>query len=185
MTEEINKHLSSATHHMDNAIEHLEKELSTLRAGKASAAMFDMVTVDYYGTQTPIGQVANITNADARTLVIQPWEKSMLHPIEKAIFSANLGVTPQNDGILIRINIPPITEERRKDLVKNCKNMGEHAKVSVRNIRRDTIQVIKKITGIPEDTVKSTETKIQDITDKHTAKIDKLLEIKEKEIMHV
>lgn len=172
---------------MDAAIEHLENELVAVRAGKASPAMLNNVFVDYYGAHSPISQVANVTTADARTITIQPWERNMIQPIEKAIMVANLGVTPQNDGILIRITIPALTEERRKDLVKQCKGIGEHAKVSIRNVRRDILQAVKnmKKDGLPEDIEKDIEHKIQEQTDKHIVHIDKLIAAKEKEIMTV
>ena len=130
---------------MRKAIQFLESELIKIRAGKANPQMLDGLTVDYYGSPMPINQVANISVLDARTMSIQPWEKNMLQPIERAIITANLGITPQNDGALIRIFLPPLTEERRKELVKKCQGEGEHSKVAVRNIRRDAIEQVKKI----------------------------------------
>jgi ribosome recycling factor len=172
---------------MEKAINHLEAELLKIRAGKANPQMLDGLTVDYYGASTPLSQVANITTPDARTIAVQPWEKSMLAPIEKAIIASNLGFNPQNDGSVVRITIPPLTEERRKDLVKKAKNEAETAKVSVRNLRRDANEMIKKATreGLPEDIAKETETKVQNLTDIYVTKIDKHLESKEKEIMTV
>lgn len=182
-TDEVIEHV---TFYMEEAISHLEKELVTVRAGKASATMFNNVFVDYYGTSTQIGQVANISNQDARTLIIQPWEKNMLQPIEKAIFAANLGVTPQNNGELIRINIPPLTEERRKDLAKQVKAMGEHAKVSIRNVRKDANNSLKKMKDdFSEDVIKRVQGEVQDLTNVHIEKVDKEVAAKEKEILTI
>lgn len=173
--------------HMQKAISHLEAELVKIRAGKASPAMLDGVLVDYYGAMTPLSQVANINTPEARTIVIQPWEKSLIKAIEKAIIDANLGLTPANDGQLIRINVPPLSEERRKDLVKRAKSEGEHAKVSIRNLRRDANENIKKAqkSGLPEDMAKDAEAKTQKITDDFITKVDKHLDAKEKEIMTI
>ena len=172
---------------MQRAISHLEAELVKVRAGKANPSMLDSIFVDYYGNNTPLNQVANVNTLDARTLVIQPWEKSMIKPIEKAIIDANLGFAPQNDGQIVRINVPPLSEERRKDLVKKAKAEGETAKVSIRNLRREGNEQIKKIqkTGIPEDLAKDAEARIQKMTDDFITKVDKHLEAKEKEIMTV
>lgn len=172
---------------MDHAIEHLEHELAKVRTGKASTTMLEGIMAPYYGTPTPISQIGNVSTADAKTLVIQPWEKSMLAPIEKAIFEANLGVTPQNDGEVIRIMIPPLTEDRRKDLAKKAKALGEDAKVSIRNTRRDAMEHIKKAIkdGYPEDAGKRKEQDIQDMTNKYSTKVDHLVEVKEKDIMTV
>jgi ribosome recycling factor len=149
--------------------------------------MLDSVYVDYYGAQTPLSQVANVNTADARTLMIQPWEKNMLQAIEKAIQAANLGFNPQNDGTVIRINVPPLTEERRKDLVKKAKAEAEHCKVTLRNARKDGNEAIRKLVkgGLPEDMGKAAEAKMQVLTDTYSAKADKHIEIKEKEIMTV
>jgi len=183
MTDDI---IEMAMMSMDEAIVHLDKELTTVRAGKASPAMFNGVFVDYYGSKTLINQVANINTSDARSLTIEPWEKSMLQPIEKAIFAANLGVTPQNNGELIRINIPPLTEQRRKDLAKQVHAMGENAKVSVRNVRRDSNNELKKMKGdISEDVMKGVQKDIQDLTDSHISKIDKVVGAKETELMSI
>ncbi|MGB1240871.1 MAG: ribosome recycling factor [Chitinophagales bacterium] len=183
MTEEIT---DNAMLFMDEALTHLEKELITVRAGKASASMFNSVYVDYYGTRTMIAQVASISNQDARTLTIQPWEKNMLQPIEKAIFAANLGVTPQNNGELIRINIPPLTEQRRKGLAKQVKAIGEHAKVSIRNVRKDANNSVKKLKGdISDDMAKDVQGQIQDLTNSYIKNVDKLISAKEKEIMSI
>ena len=172
---------------MEKAIAHLEQELARIRAGKANPSMLDNVHVDYYGNSTPLNQVANVNTPDARTIMIQPWEKGMLGPIEKAIQAANLGFNPQNDGTVIRITVPPLTEERRKDLVKKTKAEGEHCKVTIRNLRRDANEHVKKEgkKGIPEDMVKDAETRIQQTTDNYITKVDKHLEVKEKEIMTV
>lgn len=172
---------------MKKAISHLEAELTKVRAGKASVQMLDGIMVDYYGNPTPINQVANIMVVDARTLTIQAWEKNMLQQIDKAILQANIGVTPQNDGILLRIFLPPTTEERRRELVKKAGHEGEFAKVAIRNIRRDAIEKVKKLQkeGMSEDAAKDAETDIQQLTDRFIALVDKHLEAKEKEIMHI
>jgi len=172
---------------MQKVVLYFSEELASIRAGKASPAVFQGVVVDYYGSPTPIEQVAGITVPDARTMLIQPWEKKMIPLIEKAILAANLGFNPQNNGEVIRINVPALTEERRKDLVKKAKNGCEAAKVSIRNIRRDQIEVIKKMQkeGLPEDVAKDTEGLIQKETEIFTKKIDELLSAKEKEIMTV
>ena len=145
MPEDISIVFTTAEDHMKKAITHLEAELVKIRAGKAHPQMIDGIVVDYYGSQMPISQVANINVMDARTLSIQPWEKNMLQPIEKAILTANIGITPQNDGNLIRLFLPPLTEERRKDLVKRCHNEAEHSRIGIRSTRRDAIQHIKKL----------------------------------------
>ena len=172
---------------MQKAIEHLENELSKVRAGKASPSMVNGVFVDYYGVQTPIQQAATVNTQDAKTIVIKPWEKNMLEPIEKALLKANLGVTPQNDGDFIRLVLPPLTEERRHELVKSVKNHGEQARVSIRNIRRDTMHNLKELLkeGVSEDMEKRAEDAVQELTNKYTALVDKHLEQKEKEIMTV
>lgn len=184
---EVKQIIEDTKNLMEKSISHLEAELSKVRAGKANPQMLESVSVDYYGTYTPLSQIANINTPDAKTIVIQPWEKSMLTPIEKAIAVANLGFNPQNDGVLIRIIVPPLTEERRRDLVKKAKNEAENAKVSVRTIRRDANELIKKAVkeGLAEDLAKEGEAKIQELTNGYTLKIDKHLEIKEKEIMTV
>ena len=172
---------------MNKAIAHLESELQKVRAGKASPSMLDGLYVDYYGTPTPLNQVASVNTPDARTLVVQPWEKTMIKPIEKSIIDANLGFAPQNDGSMIRISIPPQTEERRKELVKKAKAEGEHAKVGIRTFRKDANDNVKKAqkNGLPEDMAKDAEDKIQKLVDSYVVKIDKQLEVKEKEIMTV
>jgi ribosome recycling factor len=172
---------------MKKAIDHLEVELVKIRAGKANPQMVDGITVDYYGSPMPLNQVSNISVMDARTLSIQPWEKNMLQPIEKAIIAANIGIHPQNDGNIIRLFLPPLTEERRKDLVKKCHAEGEHSKVAIRNIRRDAIEHIKRLqkNGLSEDATKDAETNVQGLTDKFIGMVDKHLSLKEKEIMVV
>ncbi len=172
---------------MQKAITHLEVELNKIRAGKASPAMLDGVMVDYYGAMTPLSQVASINTPEARTLVIQPWEKSLIKNIEKAIIDSNLGLAPSNDGIMIRISVPPQSEDRRKDLVKRAKAEGEHAKVGIRNLRRDANDNIKKLqkAGLPEDLAKDGEAKSQKITDDYITKVDKHLDAKEKDIMTI
>lgn len=172
---------------MEKAIQHLEMELQKVRAGKANPAMLENVMVDYYGSKVPIHNTASVNSQDARTLIIQPWEKGMLTPIEKAIQMANLGLNPQNDGVLIRIVVPPLTEERRKELTRTAKSLGEDAKVGIRNVRKEAMEQVKKLLkeGLPEDSAKDTESKIQNLTDGHVAKVDKHIEQKEKEIMTV
>ena len=185
--EEVSKILSGAEDLMNKAINHLEAELVKIRAGKANPQMLDGVVVDYYGSPMPINQVSNISVVDARTLSIQPWEKNMLQPIERAIMAANMGITPQNDGALIRIFLPPLTEERRKELVKRCQAEGEHSKIAVRNIRRDAIENIKKQkkNGLSEDAAKDAEADAQNMTDRFISLIEKHLAAKEKEVMSV
>ncbi|MEO7446422.1 MAG: ribosome recycling factor, partial [Ferruginibacter sp.] len=185
MTEDLDLILTDTQDLMTKAIEHLENELTRIRAGKANPTMLDGIMADYYGNPTPINQVANVTVMDARTISVQPWEKSMMQIIERAIIAANIGINPQNDGNSIRLFLPPLTEERRKDLVKKSNNEGETAKISVRNIRRDAIESIKKLQkdGLSEDQAKDAENEIQALTDKHIILIEKHLVAKEKDIM--
>lgn len=187
MAEDVSTVLSHAEDAMRKAINHLEAELVKIRAGKANPQMLDGIVVDYYGSPTPIAQVGNISVLDARTLTIQPWEKNMLQPIERAIIASNIGINPQNDGVIIRLFLPPLTEERRKELVKRCQAESEHAKVAVRNIRRDAIEAIKKLqkNGLSEDAGKDAEADIQQLTDRYIALVDKHLAAKEKEVMAV
>ncbi|HMR92209.1 MAG TPA: ribosome recycling factor [Chitinophagaceae bacterium] len=187
MAEDTTTIISSAEEQMKKAINHLEAELVKIRAGKANPQMLDGIMVDYYGSGMPISQVANISVMDARTLSIQPWEKNMLQPVERAIIAANIGVTPQNDGVLIRLFLPPLTEERRKELVKRCQSEGEHSKVAIRNIRREGIENIKKLqkNGLSEDAAKDAEAEMQQLTDKFVTLIEQHLTSKEKEIMAV
>jgi ribosome recycling factor len=172
---------------MEHALEHLKSELSKIRAGKASPSMLSSIMVDYYGSPTPLMQVANVGTADSRTITIQPWEKNMLAPIERAIFEANLGLTPMNDGEFVRINIPPMTEERRVQLVKQSKGHGEEGKVSIRSARHKMIDFIKKEVkdGYPEDAGKRKEEQVEQMTKKFYALIDELIVAKEKDIMTV
>jgi ribosome recycling factor len=187
MTGDVSAIIAGTEEQMKKAINHLEAELIKIRAGKANPQMLDNIVVDYYGSPMPINQVANISILDARTMTIQPWEKNMLQPIERAIIAANIGVTPQNDGAIIRISLPPLTEERRKELVKKCHAEGEHSKVATRNIRRDAIESIKRLqkTGLSEDAAKDAEASVQQVTDKYITQIEKHLVTKEKEIMSV
>lgn len=187
MAEELDKIISDTEAAMTKAINHLEAELVKIRAGKASPAMLDGIMADYYGNPTPINQVANVSALDARTITVQPWEKNMLAVIERAIGAANIGINPQNDGVQIRLFLPPLTEERRKEMVKKCNGEGEHAKVAVRNIRRDGIEHIKKLQkdGLSEDAAKDAEANVQDTTNKYISLIEKHLAAKEKEIMAV
>lgn len=187
MTEEINFIIDSAKESMEGSIAHLEKEFLNIRAGKASPQMLGGVFVDYYGSQTPLSQVANINAADARTLTVTPWEKNMIQPIEKAIMIANLGLNPMNNGEAIIINIPALTEERRRDLVKQAKAEAEDAKIGIRNARKDANTDIKKEekNGTSEDICKKAEEDVQKLTDAYIKKIDDHLVIKEAEIMKV
>ncbi|MGD9977669.1 MAG: ribosome recycling factor [Bacteroidales bacterium] len=185
--DDVKKVIGATEEHMLKAIDHLENELRVIRAGRANPAMLSGVMVDYYGTMTPLTQVSSVGSPDARTIVIQPWEKKMIEPIERAIMAANLGFNPQNNGENVRIMVPPLTEERRKDLVKQVKHVGENARVSVRNARRDAIEEIKKMqkNGLAEDVAKDSETKVQKVTESYNKKIDELLDKKEKEILTV
>lgn len=187
MEEEIDFILDSAKESMQASIDHLNKELTKIRAGKANPSMLDGIMIEYYGANTPLSQVANIGTLDARTLTIQPWEKATLEPIERAIINSNLGLNPQNNGEMILINIPQLTEERRKELVKQTKSEGEHAKVSIRNARKDANDEVKKLEkeGLSEDQAKGIEEEIQELTNNFSAKVDQVLELKEADIMKV
>ncbi|SHG93327.1 ribosome recycling factor [Winogradskyella jejuensis] len=184
MDEDIQFIIDTANEAMDAAIKHLEKQLVNIRAGKASPAMLGSVMVDYYGSQTPLNQVANVNTPDGRTITVQPWEKSMLQEIERGIMLANLGFNPMNNGETIIINVPPLTEERRKDLAKQAKAEAEDAKVGIRNARKDANNDIKK-TDVSEDLQKNAEIDVQELTDKYVSKVDHILGVKEKEIMTV
>ena len=187
MAEDASHIVSSAEDHMKKAISHLETELAKIRAGKANPQILDGLVVDYYGSPTPISQVGNINVMDARTLSIQPWEKNMLQPIERAIIAANIGINPQNDGNQIRLFLPPLTEGRRKELVKKSHGEGEQSSVAIRNIRRDAIENIKRLqkNGLSEDIAKDIEANVQNLTNKFIDAVDKHLASKEKEIMAV
>ena len=171
----------------NRSISHLEAELTKIRAGKATPSMLSSVMVDYYGSPTPIQQVANITTMDARTITVQPWEKAMLNEIAKGIINSNLGFAPQNNGEVLIISVPPLTEERRRDLVKRAKAEAEHAKVAIRNNRKDALDMVKdlKTEGLSEDMSKDAETEIQNITNGFVKKVDELVELKEKDIMTI
>ena len=179
--------IAAAKDKMQGAVTYLDEDLKTYRAGKANPAVFNNVQVSYYGTMTPIPQVASIGTPDAKTMLIQPWDRSLIRAVEKAIMDANLGFTPQNNGEVIRINIPAITEERRRELVKKARTAGENAKVAVRNARRDAIEALKKLQkeGLPEDSEKDFEDEVQKLTDKFSKKVEEILAAKEKEIMTV
>ena len=187
MNELISIELDDCKEKMTKAVAHTESELTKIRAGKASPSMLDGINVDYYGSPTPLAQVSNINTTDARTIVIQPWEKSLLSAIEKAIMESNLGLNPQNDGSIIRLNIPVLTEERRRDLVKKAKEETEKGRITIRNIRKDANESIKKLKndGASEDEIKVGETEVQKLTDAYIAKVDHLAELKEKDIMTV
>ncbi|HNE30142.1 MAG: ribosome recycling factor [Saprospiraceae bacterium] len=185
--EDVSRTMAEAKAHMDKAMEHLEHELSKLRTGKASTNLIQDVHVEYYGAPTLLSQVANVQVSDSRTIIIQPWERNMLGPIERALINANLGITPANDGEVIRLAVPPLTEERRKDLVKKAKHAGEESKVGVRNARHKALDHIKKAVkeGLPEDMGKRKETELQDLVNKYVEQVDKVVTAKEKEIMTV
>ncbi|MCU0358063.1 MAG: ribosome recycling factor [Cyclobacteriaceae bacterium] len=183
--EEIELYLEDAKEHMSKSLSHLSHELTKIRAGKANPAMLEGIQVSYYGNQTPLNQVSSLTTPDARTIFIKPWEKNMIHEIEKAIRDANLGLNPQNDGQQVIVNIPMLTEERRKQLVKQVGQECEHARVSVRNIRKDTNEQLKKIKNVSEDDIKDAEGTVQKLTDEFIGKIDALMKKKETEIMTV
>ena len=187
MSDELQKISGEAEIAMKKAINHLEIELTKIRAGKATPSILEGINVDYYGTPTPISQVANVQVLDTRTISIQPWEKNMLPLIERSIMAANIGITPQNDGINIRLFMLPLTEERRKELYKKASGEGEVSKVAIRNIRRDHIEQVKKLQkdGMSEDICKGAEDTIQSLTDKYIALVEKHLEAKEKEMMTV
>lgn len=172
---------------MDKSVNHLEAELVKVRAGRANVNMLDGIKVDYYGVPTPLNQAANLSTPDARSITVQPWEKKLLSEIEKAILGANIGLTPQNNGEMIRLNLPPMTEERRLELVKNVKHLGENAKVTIRNARKEANEHVRKLQkdGLPEDMEKDAEDEIQEMTNKYSSIVDKHLERKEKEIMTV
>jgi len=187
MTDELELIRDEADERMEKSIRHLEYELSHLRAGRANPLLLDGINVDYYGTSTPLAQVSNINTPDAKSIIIQPWEKTMLGVIEKAILAANIGMTPMNNGEVIRINVPPLTEERRHQLVKQVRQEGETARISIRSSRKWFLDELKNLEkdGLPEDEEKNGQKIIQEITDKHIAKVDKIIEVKEKEILTV
>ena len=187
MIEKAKKIMEASKTKMAGAVSFLEDDLKTYRAGKANPLIFNNVMVDYYGSPMPVPQVASITTPDAKTIMIQPWEKNMIPKIEKAIMDANVGLTPQNNGEAIRCSVPPLTEERRKELIKKAKTAGENAKVVVRNARRDAIEQLKKAQkeGLPEDVEKDDETLVQKDTDNFVKKIDEIISAKEKEILTV
>ena len=183
--EEIEFILDSTRESMDKSIEHLEVAFSKIRAGKASPQMLDNVSIDYYGAMTPLNQASNINTPDAKTISVQPWDKSMLEVMEKAIIDANLGFTPMNNGEMIIINVPPVTEERRRDLVKQAKAEAENAKVSIRNVRKDANDELKKLDGLSQDVIKDAENSVQDVTNEFSSKVDEFFTKKESEIMTV
>lgn len=185
--EEIEFFLEHAVETMGKSLARLSQELTKIRAGKAMPTMLDALNIDYYGNSTPVHQVASITTPDARTLIIKPWEKAMIGEIEKTIINSDLGLNPQNDGDIVRINIPALTEERRIILVKQAKAAAENGKVSIRNIRKDTNEQLKKLLreGVSEDLIKGAEAKVQRHTDEHVKKIEGIFEAKEKDIMTI
>jgi len=187
MSEEVQFCYDVTTEQMEKVVKHLEHELLKIRAGKASPIMLESIFVDYYGTRTPLNRVANIATPDPRSLVVQPWDKSMIELIEKAIQAANLGFNPQINGDILRIIVPPLTEERRKQLAKQVRNEGETAKVGIRNARRDANEELKRLKkeGISEDEIKEAEEKIQKLTNQYIKKVDDTLDLKEKDIMSI
>ena len=187
MVEDVNNYIGKAKEYMDDALDHLDKELIKIRTGKASPTMLNGILVDYYDNPTPLSQVANVGASDAKTLTIQPWEKTMLSPIEQAIFAANIGLTPMNDGEIIRISIPPLTEERRKEMVKRIKALGEEGKISLRNARHKVMEYIKKAVkdGLSEDLGKDKEAEIQDIINDYGKRVEEKVVAKEKDIMTI
>ncbi|MCP4801983.1 MAG: ribosome recycling factor [Bacteroidetes bacterium] len=185
MNEELQFILDSTKEAMINAIKHLEKQLLNIRAGKASPSMLGSVMVDYYGSQTPLSQVANVNTPDGRTITVAPWEKNMLQEIERAIMIANIGFNPMNNGETIIINVPPLTEERRRNLAKQAKSESEDAKIGIRNARKDANNDLKKLNEISEDLQKNTEFDVQEMTNLYVKKIDDIFHLKEKEIMTV
>ena len=184
---DIDTILLDAEERMGKAVASLDKDFSKLRTGRATTALVDGIKADYYGTPTPISQMASVTIPDSRSIAIQPWDKNGFQAVEKAILKSDLGLTPINDGKIIRINIPPLTEERRKELVKKARTAGENAKVAVRNARRDAIESLKKLQkeGLPEDSEKDFEDEVQKLTDNFSKKVEEILAAKEKEIMTV
>jgi len=187
MNEEVQLVYEMAREHMDKAVEHLDNELIRIRAGKANVHILDGVMVDYYGTPTPLNQVSNVSTPDAKTIMIQPWEKTMIDPIEKALMQSNVGITPGNNGEVIRLIIPQLTEERRHDLTKTVKNEGENARVSIRNSRREANEEYKQMQkdGLSEDEAKTAEEQIQKLTNEYSEKVDKIVEAKEEDIMTI
>ncbi|MEY3084565.1 MAG: hypothetical protein RL037_745 [Bacteroidota bacterium] len=187
MTEELELIYDECKHSNQKTLEHLENDLTKIRAGKASPSMLQGVMIEYYGALTPLQQVANVNTMDSRTIIVQPWEKALLNDIARGIINANLGLNPQNNGEQLLIAVPPLTEERRRDLVKRAKVEGENAKVGIRNNRKDALDLIKdlKKEGLSEDMEKDAEEEVQKITNAYSKKIDDLLEIKEKDIMTV
>ncbi|MEX0986518.1 MAG: ribosome recycling factor [Bacteroidales bacterium] len=187
MNEEVQLVFEMTREKMDKALEHLETELSRIRAGKANVHILDGIMVEYYGTMTPLNQVSNISTPDAKTIAVQPWERNMIDPIERAIQQANIGITPMNNGELIRLGIPPLTEQRRIELVKQVKNEGENARVSIRNSRREANDEYKQMQkdGLAEDDAKRAEDNVQELTKEFSEKIDKLIEAKEEDIMTI
>lgn len=184
----MDKHIQDCTNRMQKSIDNLEKDFSKLRTGRASTALVDNIRVDYYGTPTPLNQVASVSIPDSRTISISPWDRNAFNSIEKAIMKSDLGLTPINDGRAIRINIPPLTEERRKDLVKTAKKYTEEAKVAIRNVRRDINDTLKKMQlakEMSEDELHKGQDEIQKITDNYIKKVDEVLTEKEKEIMEI
>jgi len=187
MNEDVQLVYDMTRERMEKATEHLDNELIRIRAGKANIHILDGILVDYYGTPTPLNQVSNISTPDAKTIMIQPWEKNLINPIEKEIMNSKVGITPVNNGEVIRLSIPPLTEERRRELVKQVKNEGENARVSVRNSRRDANVEVKQMQkeGLSEDEAKRAEDEIQKLTDEFIEKIDKIVEAKEEDIMTI
>lgn len=184
---DVKETLLSAEEKMEMGVMHLEEQLSRVRAGRANVAILDGIRVESYGSMVPLNQVANVSTPDARSIAIRPWDKKQIRDIEKAILNSDVGITPENNGEIIRLGIPPLTEDRRKQLAKQCKEVAEHAKISIRNARRDCIDALKKAVkdGMPEDVQKDGEEKLQKLHDKYVKKVEELYADKEKEIMTV
>ncbi len=187
MSEDVELIFEMTRERMEKALEHLETELNRIRAGKANIHILDGIVVDYYGAMTPLNQVSNISTPDAKTIAIQPWEKNMIDKIERAIQQANIGITPVNNGEIIRLGIPPLTEERRVNLVKQVKNEGENARISIRNSRRDALEEFKQMQkdGLPEDDAKRASDNVEEFTKEYSEKVDKIIEAKEEDIMTI
>lgn len=185
MEDDIQFYIDHTKEQMEKTVNHTAQELSKIRAGKAMPSLLEGLSVEYYGNPTPINQVASVSTPDARSIIVKPWEKGMIQEIEKAIINSDLGLTPQNDGEVVRINIPPLTEERRIMLVKQAKTEVENGRISLRSIRKESNDAVKKIDHVSEDLIKDAENEIQKLTDSHNAKIDSILEAKEKDIMTI
>jgi len=183
--DDVREILDDCSSGMDQAISNFQRDLNKVRTGRANLSVLDNVRVDYYGTATPLNQVAALTVADPRLITVKPWDKNLIGDIEKSVLAADIGLTPNNDGELIRLPIPPLTGERRKEIVRNVKKNGEDSKISIRNVRRDSNELLKSVESLPEDDLKRSLKSVQDLTDNYVAKIDEMVEAKEKEILEI